>query len=618
MFTTTLARAATVIFFTVLLGLVQLLRPVHAQNFNEVHFQNDKSLPEIFTLAAQEGKIIFIDFQSTGCLPCRMMDKGAFKNMQVALFFNQNFISYKADIFDESLDPMVLKYEVNMLPTLLFIKPDGSTLVNINGAKNSQELLNLGCEALNKADLVYNKHIDSEQNPCNIPEIIPDQQDVIAQKTLQTTQPYIPISKEMLLSKPTPTTTSKPMPTTTTSANVSNTPEPNNTNILASTTPPPPTKKVKQPSAPKSNTVSQSTVPVFSQPANTQTVTTNNERYTAANNAVSNSKPSNEPPNNKPATSNNNNNKPIITTYYSPPINKNNDALSKKMEDYELEQHLREQKKQEVVLSPTKNVKIATSANSSTNSRWEMLHNDYMQQTNLNVEELIELAYLSRQNFKPYHHIVNSCLVVMEEEPALDFQFIYDFATSYDNNAMHYLIGNAQEMKMRFGSDETNERIRQVVLSTVYQAIEEQDESILTQALQIIDKAQLPYSEHLKFELESSYFQHTRDWESYFSLSEAFIQKQGNTNPDILNKVSGICFRYIDNKRILKKALQFAEQAVNIEYSYQAHLNYAALLCKLERFEEAKKAANTAYKLSQKEQVDNSELLQIINYYYLR
>ena len=60
------------------------------------------SYTEAIELAAKENKMVFIDFYTTWCGPCKRMSKEVFPQQEVGEYFNRTFISLKLDAEKEN------------------------------------------------------------------------------------------------------------------------------------------------------------------------------------------------------------------------------------------------------------------------------------------------------------------------------------------------------------------------------------------------------------------------------------------------------------------------------------------------------------------------------------
>ena len=55
------------------------------------------TMQEALALAGKEKKMIFIDFYTTWCGPCKMMSSEVFTQEQVGTYFNRVFVNMKVD-----------------------------------------------------------------------------------------------------------------------------------------------------------------------------------------------------------------------------------------------------------------------------------------------------------------------------------------------------------------------------------------------------------------------------------------------------------------------------------------------------------------------------------------
>lgn len=114
-------------------------------------FVDSKSLAPVLDLAAEEGKLVFLDIYTSWCLPCKMMDNDVFTNQQTADIINQNFISYKVDAEQANGPDLAFIYDVKQYPTLLFLDTKGRVIEKGTGAMYHSQLVDLASSALAKS-----------------------------------------------------------------------------------------------------------------------------------------------------------------------------------------------------------------------------------------------------------------------------------------------------------------------------------------------------------------------------------------------------------------------------------------------------------------------------------
>lgn len=93
-------------------------------------------------LAAQEGKLIFIDAYTSWCGPCKKMAATTFKDAEVGEFFNENFINIKIEMEKDADGPdAARRYNVRAYPTLLIIDEEGNLVKQTIGFQSKDRLM---------------------------------------------------------------------------------------------------------------------------------------------------------------------------------------------------------------------------------------------------------------------------------------------------------------------------------------------------------------------------------------------------------------------------------------------------------------------------------------------
>ena len=116
----------------------------------KVQFTKSDKLMPILADAKEQNKLVFVDFYTTWCLPCKLMDEDVFTDEDLANYMNKNFINYKVDAEDVNGANLALLYQVVAFPTLLFLDTEGTVLVRKVGAAYQTELKAMGDQALSE------------------------------------------------------------------------------------------------------------------------------------------------------------------------------------------------------------------------------------------------------------------------------------------------------------------------------------------------------------------------------------------------------------------------------------------------------------------------------------
>jgi thioredoxin-related protein len=132
-----------------------------------MNFEHDLTWKAIQAKAKKENKIIFVDAFTTWCGPCKLMAKKIFPLEEVGNFYNANFINVKVQLdttkndnaevvrwYADAHDIMV-RYNVRVFPTYLFISPDGKLLHRAVGSSDATTFIAKGKKALDPATQYY-------------------------------------------------------------------------------------------------------------------------------------------------------------------------------------------------------------------------------------------------------------------------------------------------------------------------------------------------------------------------------------------------------------------------------------------------------------------------------
>jgi len=87
--------------------------------------------------AAQENKLVFVDFITDWCGPCKIMDRDVFSLPDVGQFYNKNFVCVKLDAGSVQYSSLAKELKVRSYPTYLFIEPDSGKIVHRSGSRQN-------------------------------------------------------------------------------------------------------------------------------------------------------------------------------------------------------------------------------------------------------------------------------------------------------------------------------------------------------------------------------------------------------------------------------------------------------------------------------------------------
>lgn len=122
--------------------------PTKKKNTTLVDFVDSDKLRPLLERAERENKLVFIDFYTDWCTPCKIMDENVFRDRRFTDYLNKNFISYKVDAEKGNGTQLASIFGVQVYPTLLFVDKDGLVVERIDGSATQSKLRNAGNRAL--------------------------------------------------------------------------------------------------------------------------------------------------------------------------------------------------------------------------------------------------------------------------------------------------------------------------------------------------------------------------------------------------------------------------------------------------------------------------------------
>lgn len=110
---------------------------------------------DALSTAAKESKLVFIDFYTTWCGPCKMMDRTTFKDSWVVKWLREQALALQVDA-ERDLE-LAEKFKVEFYPTLVFLNSAGKEIERLVGYIGPQDFrravqdLHKGITALDRA-----------------------------------------------------------------------------------------------------------------------------------------------------------------------------------------------------------------------------------------------------------------------------------------------------------------------------------------------------------------------------------------------------------------------------------------------------------------------------------
>lgn len=116
------------------MALALLAGVVMAQtDFRQISYQ------EGLDAAKKEGKLLFVDFYTEWCGPCKILSNDVFPREDVGNFMNEHFVCLKIDSEKGEGVELSKKFEIKSVPTCMIVRPDGIILHRLVGGSNDWE-----------------------------------------------------------------------------------------------------------------------------------------------------------------------------------------------------------------------------------------------------------------------------------------------------------------------------------------------------------------------------------------------------------------------------------------------------------------------------------------------
>ncbi len=101
---------------------------------------------DALTQAKESEKVVFIDFFTTWCGPCKKLDQVTWKDAEVVAWLDEHTVPLKLDAEIEV--ELAKRYGVDRYPTMVFIEPGGELRARLTGYKPPQEFLEQASDGL--------------------------------------------------------------------------------------------------------------------------------------------------------------------------------------------------------------------------------------------------------------------------------------------------------------------------------------------------------------------------------------------------------------------------------------------------------------------------------------
>jgi thioredoxin-related protein len=215
-----------------------------------------------------------------------------------------------------------------------------------------------------------------------------------------------------------------------------------------------------------------------------------------------------------------------------------------------------------------------------------------------------------------------------------NIKFIYEFAmhdfiitTPFKSSSFNFMLSNRDRFYQYFDKDQVDARIVMIVCSSVYQAIESQDQVLFTKSIDVLEPFDIGHTyffkemdgritgmitdKNLVLTSQMEYYDKSGDSVKYNDALKEYLEKIWN-DYGALNTFAWNYYERFEDKVKLEKAVEFIERSIDLNSNYANNDTYAFLLYKLGKYKKALKQADKAIELANLNNLDYGETTELI------
>jgi thioredoxin-related protein len=224
-------------------------------------------------------------------------------------------------------------------------------------------------------------------------------------------------------------------------------------------------------------------------------------------------------------------------------------------------------------------------------------------------------AYLDVKECVDWYFYTQSDEELMTKD---NIELIADLVKDPDHRCFKFIINN-QEKCQKMTDKKLNSYIENVFSRNIYLAQRKGKDDYEKAVLKMKNSGYKGADKLIaKNELNKLRYAKKRDWKKITEKANEYFEKYAQDDSDMRNELAWSYYENEDvqDKKLLKNALKWAKESVELDERYMNTDTYAALLYKLKKKKEAAKVARKAIELAKKSGEDASEtekLLEKIN-----
>lgn len=193
--------------------------------------------------------------------------------------------------------------------------------------------------------------------------------------------------------------------------------------------------------------------------------------------------------------------------------------------------------------------------------------------------------------------VAKKYLSTQKEEDLLseeNWEFIQNFSEGVSSEPFKFVMQHQEQFSEKFGEEEVSMFIARVMEDKMYEIIEQGDEELLKEYVKTLQTELPEQADMLVAKLEFLFY--SRDPEKAFPYAKKYLDNYAQDWSE-LNEAAWGYYETIEDKAMLEAAVGWAEKSIQIEKNWYNTDTKAALLHKLGRNKEARKAAEESIEI---------------------
>ena len=186
----------------------------------------------------------------------------------------------------------------------------------------------------------------------------------------------------------------------------------------------------------------------------------------------------------------------------------------------------------------------------------------------------------------------------------------YELTDRYPSPGIDLVVSHKNGLVVKYGAKEYGAKISKIATEAVAVAKAKKDEKILKEATDLV-RATSSDAKHEVARIEMYYYMNTATTDVYDKYVTNYIKKYVPNDATQLNDAAWNFYINTNDRKLLKKASDWAYKAVNIKNTCTNNTTYAYLQYKLGNFSEATKACDYAILKGKEENIEPKSALAL-------